>query len=111
MSMAWFAGWIEGRLDRTMDDLVRELFQDAVFAQHLKVALARFDGRLQRLHFLLGDRGLEPTDEAREKLGRAPARMADRLAAFVGLLCDLDVLQEAEDQPLRAGDNASLALA
>jgi hypothetical protein len=111
MSMAWFAGWIEGRLDRPMDDFVRELFVDAVFAQHLRVALTRFDGRLQRLHFLLGDRGLEPTAEAWDKLGRAPTRMADRLAAFMGLLCDLDVLQEGEDQLLRAGNNAGLVVA
>jgi hypothetical protein len=110
MSMAWFAGWIEGRLDRPIDDVVRQLFADAVFAQHLRVALARFDGRLQRLHFLLGDRGLEPTAEAWDKLGRAPTRMADRLAAFVGLLRDLDVLQGDEGQSLRAGENAVFVL-
>ena len=34
--------------------------------------------------------------------------MADRLAAFVGLLCDLDVLREEEGQPLTAGTNAGL---
>src|SRR5262249_54012434 len=111
MSMAWFAGWIEGRLERPMDDFVRELFTDAVFAQHLRVALPRFDGQLQRLHFLLGDRGLEPTAQARDKLARASTRMADGLCAFVGLPCALDVLQEGEDQPLRAGNNAGLVLA
>ena len=64
ISMTWFAGWIDDRLDHPMDAFVRDLSANLVFAQHLKVALARFDGRLQRLHFLLGDRGLEPTAEA-----------------------------------------------
>jgi hypothetical protein len=90
MSMAWFLKWLEGRQDRPMRELLEDIFSDLVFTQHMRVALARFDGTTQRLRFLLSDSGIERTVSAREDLGLP--WMSDRLDTLIALLCDCDVL-------------------
>ena len=64
-----------------------------IFAQHMRIALARFDGTAQRLRFLIGDGGIEATISARSDLGeRGLPWMPDRLDPLAGLLCDCGVL-------------------
>jgi hypothetical protein len=101
----WFHRWIEGQLGSRVKDLLHAIFSDLVFAQHIKFALVRFDGRVQRLRFTIGDDGIVPTPEVRdkEKLGTTPVRMADRLHAFIGLISDLDVVRSDEEGRITAG--------
>jgi hypothetical protein len=89
---AWFHRWIQDRLGSRVKEVLRDIFSDLIFAQHIKFALVRFDGRVQRLRFTLGDEGIVPTPEVGDKLGDHPVRMADRLRALIGILADLDVL-------------------
>ena len=73
----------------------------------MRIALARFDGHVQRLRFILGDRGIEPTRSALANLGKnQPSWMADRLNAFVGLLCDLSIIEMGDEGKLTLGSNA-----
>jgi hypothetical protein len=98
IAMRWFIEWLRTRLQRTILETVRELFSDLVFAQHMRVALARFDGTSQRLRFALSDNGIEPTLSARKDLGKLRLPwMPDRLDSLVGLLCDCDVLKSDGD--------------
>jgi hypothetical protein len=99
----WFHRWIEGQLGSRVKDLLQAIFSDLIFAQHIKFALVRFDGRVQRLRFTLGDDGIVPTPEVRDKLGATPVRMADRLYAFIGLLSDLDVVRSDDESRATAG--------
>jgi hypothetical protein len=99
VSIGVFHRWIDQRLGVPVREVLRDVFSDFVFAQHVKAALIRFDGEVQRLRFTLGDEGIMPTVEVGKKLGEAPNRMADRLASFISLLCDVHVLQwNAEGQ-------------
>jgi hypothetical protein len=94
IAMRWFIQWLRTRLDCTVLEVVRDFFSDLVFAQHMRVALARFDGTSQRLRFALSDNGIEPTLSARRDLGKLRLPwMPDRLDSLVGLLCDCDVLK------------------
>jgi hypothetical protein len=97
MSLHWFCDWIRPRLTTSISDLMTALFSEVVFAQHINVALGRFDGKVQRLRFILGDEGIAPTLEARGDLGRYPLRTADRLNAFIGILCDVGILGRGDD--------------
>lgn len=108
MSMYWFAEWIRVRLGQSLSLVAEEIFSEIVFSQHIKVALSRFDGQVQRLRFTLGDSGLIPTTAAKNKLGQSPVRMADRLSAFLGLLSDLDVVAWPDGSPMALGSNAQL---
>jgi hypothetical protein len=108
ISILWFSNWLGKRLGISVRTLLHDLYSELIFAQHVKIALARFDGEIQRLHFTLGDDGIIPTLEAQGKLGRPPGRMADRLDALIGLLCDLDVLVEDDDGVLSAGPHSNL---
>jgi hypothetical protein len=93
MSIAWFLRWLQERRGIPIVELLTDIFSDLVFAQHMRIALARFDGTAQRLRFLLGDSGIEPTLSARADLGqRGLPSMPDRLDTLIGLLCDCDVL-------------------
>lgn len=104
ISIRWFHDWIAQRLDHTLQDLVRDMFEHLVFAQHIRIALSRFDGENQRLRFILADEGIVPTRSAAGKLGETiPGWTADRLDAFVDLLCDLSVIEVREDGRLQAG--------
>jgi hypothetical protein len=97
MAMSWFVTWLSNRLNLTVGELVREMFSDLVFAQHMRIALARFDGKAQRLRFMLGDSGIEPTVSASKDLAKLPLPwMPDRLNSLIGLLCDCDVLEERD---------------
>jgi hypothetical protein len=103
MAMSWFVTWLSSRLNLTVGELVREIFSDLVFAQHMRIALARFDGKAQRLRFMLGDSGIEPTVSALKDLAKLPLPwMPDRLNSLIGLLCDCDVLKD-EDGRLSLG--------
>jgi len=95
--MRWFHDWIRQRLESPLMDLLRDVFSDLIFAQHVKVALIRFDGQVQRFRFTLGDEGIVETAEVGDKLGKHPVRMADRLSSFIGILCDVGVLEEQVD--------------
>lgn len=104
LSMGSFHRWVEQRLQAPLTELLRELFADLVFAQHVKIALMRFDGEVQRLRFTLGDEGIIPTAEVGDKRGEHPVRMADRLYSFIGILCDIGVVEWQEDGQLVTGD-------
>jgi hypothetical protein len=107
MSIAWFLRWLTDRRDLPIREFLTEIFSDLIFAQHMRIALARFDGSAQRLRFLLGDTGIEPTTSARADLGqlRLPW-MPDRLDTLIGLLCDCDVLN-LDAGHLRHGSHAA----
>lgn len=109
MSMRWFAEWIDSRQTQTLPAVIEALFSEVVFSQHVKVALARFDGQVQRLRFTLGDSGIIPTTAGRDKLGLPPVRMADRLSAFLGLLDDVDVIRWTDGEPFEPGPFADFA--
>jgi hypothetical protein len=95
MSMAWFLKWIKDRKAIPLRDMLRDIFSDLVFSQHMRIALARFDGTAQRLRFLIGDSGIERSVSARRDFAnlRLPW-MPDRLGSLTALLCDCDVLAE-----------------
>lgn len=106
MSMAWFLRWLHDRRDRPIHDLLRDIFSDLVFAQHMRIALSRFDGTAQRLRFLLGDSGIEPSLSAKSDFGNLNLPwMSDRLNTLTSLLCDCDIL-ETEDDMLHLGPKA-----
>jgi len=107
MSMSWFLNWLSERRDLPIREFLKDIFSDLIFAQHMRIALARFDGSAQRLRFLLGDSGIEPTISARADLGELGLPwMPDRLDTLVGLLCDCDVLEREEDGVLKLGPRA-----
>lgn len=110
MSSYWFAEWLKDRLSLPLSQVGEEVFSETVFAQHIKVALSRFDGQVQRLRFTLGDSGIIPTTAAAKKLGQSPVRMADRLPSFLGLLSDLDVIKWQEDEALEVGVHTDFLL-
>jgi hypothetical protein len=93
MSMSWFLQWLADRKKLSIRNLLKDIFSSLIFAQHMRIALARFDGTAQRLRFLIGDSGIEATISARSDLGeRNLPWMPDRLDTLAGLLCDCDVL-------------------
>jgi hypothetical protein len=106
MSMAWFLQWLTERKKLKLRGFLKEIFSNLIFAQHMRIALARFDGTAQRLRFLIGDSGIEPTISARGDLGeRALPWMPDRMDTLAGLLCDCDVLA-FKDETFRPGPAA-----
>ena len=107
MSMRWFSEWLTHRLSQPLSKVVEDIFAEAVFSQHIKVALSRFDGQVQRLRFTLGDAGIIPSSAAAKKLAQSPVRMADRLLSFMGLLTDLQVIDQSEESPLKVGSLSS----
>ncbi|MBN69903.1 MAG: hypothetical protein CME32_11580 [Gimesia sp.] len=110
MSARWFNKWLNDRLSMNLSKIGEDIFSEIVFAQHIKVALSRFDGKVQRLRFTLGDSGIIPTTVAAKKLGQSPFRMADRLPSFLGLLSDLDVIKWQEGVPLEVGTHTDFLL-
>ena len=106
MSIAWLLGWLRDRKDLPIRDFLRDIFSNLVFTQHMRIALARFDGTAQRLRFLLGDSGIEPAISARASIGKLGLPwMPDRLDTLISLLCDCDVM-EMEDGKLSLGTRA-----
>ncbi|MFN9286782.1 MAG: hypothetical protein ACK6EB_01850, partial [Planctomyces sp.] len=110
MSSHWFAEWLKDRLSFPLSQVAEDIFSETIFAQHIKVALSRFDGQVQRLRFTWGDTGIVPTSAAKN-LGQSPVRMADRLSSFLGLLSDLDVIEWPKDLPMMAGANTDFLVA
>lgn len=98
MGMQWFLDWLQRCQGRSVRQLLTEIFSDLIFAQHLRIALARFDGKAQRLRFLIGDTGIEPSSKVRKSMGKSRKLpwMPDRLDTLIELLCDIDVLESAE---------------
>ncbi len=93
-------------MQRSLAEAARDLLSELIFAQHIRVALARFDGRSQRLRFALADNGIEPTVSARRDLAKKRLPwMPDRLDSMIDLLCDCDVLGET-DGKLQLGSQA-----
>lgn len=108
IGMAWFLGWLRNRQRMSLRALLKDVFSDLVFSQHMRVALSRFDGNAQRLRFVLGDGGIEPTVSARNDLGKRDLPwMPDRLDTLTALLSDIDVLRTAEDGAVSLGPRAS----
>lgn len=106
LGMKWFMGWLAERRSQSLRGVLRDIFSDLVFSQHMRVALSRFDGRAQRLRFVLGDSGIEPTESARGSLASDfVGIMPDRLETLTELLCDTDVLQ-AQDGRVEIGPAA-----
>ena len=108
ISASWFHNWLKARLEWPLEKLVKDVFEQLVFAQHIRIALSRFDGQNQRLRFVLGDGGIVPTRSAIEKLAgdQLPGWTADRLRAFTRLLCDVGVLEEDEKGRFSLGETA-----
>lgn len=109
MSSHWFAEWLKDRLSFPLSQVAEDVFSETIFAQHIKVALSRFDGQVQRLRFTLGDTGIVPTSAAKN-LGQSPVRMADRLLSFLGLLSDLDVIDWADGNPMALGPHTDFLM-
>lgn len=104
IGMSWFLDWLRKRQQLSVKDLLRDVFSDLVFSQHMRVALSRFDGNAQRLRFVLGDSGIEPTVSAKSDLGkRGLPWMPDRLDTLIALLCDIDVLKMEKDGTIHLG--------
>jgi hypothetical protein len=112
ISASWFFNWIKARLESPLEKLVKDIFEQLVFAQHIRVALSRFDGQNQRLRFVLGDGGIVPTRSAIDKLAgnQLPGWTADRLWSFSRLLCDVDVIAEDDKGGLDLGELAEEAV-
>ena len=107
ISMWGLFEWIDNKKTLPLDQFLRDVFSELVFSQHMRVALARFDGQVQRLRFVLGDTGIVPTASAMSTLASYhPPWMADRLDAFVNLLCDLDIVNMDDEGRLKIGENA-----
>ena len=107
MSMAWFIDWLQARRSLPLEAFLKDVFSDLVFAQHMRVALSRFDGQAQRLRFMLSDRGIEPAIGARNIGEMRPPWMPDRLDTLINLLEDTEVLVRSANDELGAGDAAS----
>jgi hypothetical protein len=106
IGMAWFLQWLRVRQDKPIRELLKDIFCQLVFAQHMRIALARFDGAAQRLRFLLGDSGIEPSTSV-GNLGQLRLQwMPDRLDTLTFLLCDCDVLN-ADEGSLNLGPRGS----
>ncbi|WAC20893.1 hypothetical protein OVA24_05790 [Luteolibacter sp. SL250] len=101
ISIRWFHGWLEDRMNRPLNEFFRDLYADLVFTQHLRVALSRLDpgAPKQRLRFMLSDFGIVPTAGMENKIGENSAPwMADRLDAWLCLLTDVEVLTSDEKE-------------
>ena len=108
IGMAWFLEWLRTRQQLSVPAILKDIFSDLVFSQHMRVALSRFDGHAQRLRFVLGDSGIEPTVSAKGDLGkRALPWMPDRLHTLTALLCDIDVLEMGQDDTIHLGPRAN----
>jgi hypothetical protein len=102
--MKWFLGWVNDRLDLGMREFLKDVFSNLVFSQHMRIALSRFDGKAQRLRFMLGDEGIEPTTSALKSLGKLSLpMMPDRLDTLTELMSDADLLVIDEDGAIRLG--------
>ena len=99
ISILWFSEWIAQNAKIPLARFLEELLTQFVFAQHLRVAMGRFDGRdVQRLRFCLDDSGIVRTAAVEHEEPLAPSWMADRFKAFVSLLSDLGIVQVTNDQ-------------
>lgn len=107
ISIDWFWYWLDCRRKMPFAGFLKEFFSDLIFAQHMRVALARFDGQTQRLRFVLGDKGIIP---AAKLSGNNLPWMADRLVAFIDLLCDISILNQDAEGSLTLGDNADYVI-
>lgn len=97
VSVRWFSRWLEERADLPLARFVEDLLTQFVFAQHLRVAMGRFDGRdVQRLRFCLDDSGIVRTAAVEHDEPLEPSLMADRVGAFIALLTDLGIIHQTD---------------
>lgn len=108
VSLDWFSRWLRERETFPFAQFLQDLFSQLVFAQHLRVALVRFDGVVQRLRFTLGDQGIIRTAAVAGQKPLAPSWMADRLDAFIQILCDLDALRRDSQGSIWEGSHVEL---
>jgi hypothetical protein len=107
MSAKWFHGWVQERLDAPIQVVLHDIFEKLVFAQHVRIALSRFDGEGQRLRFALADKGITPMVTFTKLTRGIPGWTNDRLQSLADLLSDLSVLQVDEEQQYFLGDSSS----
>jgi hypothetical protein len=106
IDISYFFNWVKNKKALPLRQFIKDFFSEHVFAQHMRIALSRFDGHVQRLRFVLGDHGIEPTESAKSKLAEShPPWMRDRLDAFIGLLCDISILKIDDQGRLSRGQN------
>jgi len=103
----WFHQWVRDRLDQPVKSVLHEILEKLVFAQHVRVALSRFDGESQRLRFALGDRGIVAVTSIEKLTIGIPGWTEDRLGALKNLLSDLSVLRVDNDGKIYPGDLAT----
>jgi len=109
VSLKYMVNWLDDRLDQPLAKLLYDLISNFVFAQHLRVALSRFDGRLQRIRFLLDDEGIVLTSAMKEReAGIDPYMMADRSFALASLLTDLGIFHYDYENELFTHGNIGL---
>ena len=108
MGMQWFIDWLSARRSLPLRMFLKDIFSDLIFSQHMRIALSRFDGRAQRLRFILGDKGIEPTISAAGSMGELDLPwMPDRLDTLIDLLRDIDVLELNDKGELQYGKRAN----
>ena len=108
ISVRWFSLWLDQKADVPLERFLQDLLTQFVFAQHLRVAMGRFDGRdVQRLRFCVDDSGIVRTAAVEHDEPLEPSWMADRFGAFVALLSDLDIIQQT-DEKLTVGPHDDL---
>jgi hypothetical protein len=104
LSQKYVHSWIKDRLNWPIEEFLYDFVANFIFNQHLKVSLSRFDGKIQRMRFVLDvrfvldDDGIVPSTALGAQglsEGGAPW-MADRLDAFLILLRELDLVKEGE---------------
>jgi hypothetical protein len=101
ISLAWFSAWLEERRNLPLATLLTDFYSQLIFGQHLRIALARFDGApVQRLRCTLDDHGIVQTLGVMNGKALTPAFMEDRLEAFILLLQDLDIFRASEGKML-----------
>ncbi len=109
VSMRWFVDWVNQRRDSPLVSLVSDWLEQLVFGQHVRVALSRFDGKSQKLRFLLDDHGIVLAKAMADTRGKViPGWTQDRLEAFVDLLCDVGLVTVSDDEKLELGTRHSL---
>ena len=94
VSQSFLNKWIKDRLNISLKEFISDLLSTFVFSQHLRVSLSRFDGKVQRMRFVLDDHGIVPSSSVGKKIAdNLIPWMADRLECFLILLKEIDVLE------------------
>lgn len=106
ISISYCLDWINERLSIPFVEFLNNLFTDFVFVQHMRIALSRFEEETQKLRFIISDHGIVSTLSVGKKIGKSFKVMDDRLECFLGLLTDLNVIDENYDSTYSLGNNS-----